>query len=226
MIRKALLLIAPFALAASAHAQFSVYGTVTLDHMTGISSSPVLNVLAPPPCTPALTASSTLCTSYKDSVDPIGFTGGVTWDFKRIGPVLLSADARGVLESYHQGAQTDAQGAGTRIYSGLGGLKATFHTPVRFLLPYVQGSFGYARSNYGVLTNAQVSASPTYPGIPTQNNLQYSAYGGIDLRVLPVLDFRAVEVGYGALIERGNFSHSYPLLSISSGFVFHIPPRQ
>jgi hypothetical protein len=225
MIRKALLLLAPFALAASAHAQFSVYGTVTLDHMSGIQSSPVLNLLTPPPCSASLT---TNCTSYKNAVDPIGFTGGVTWDFKRVGPVLLSADARGVIESYHQGAQANAQGAGTRIYSGLGGIKASFHTPVRFLLPYVQGSVGYARSNYGVLTNAvlPLPTTTTFPGIPTQNNLQYSAYGGLDIRVTPLLDFRAVEVGYGALQEMGNFSHTYPILSISSGFVLHIPPRQ
>jgi hypothetical protein len=228
MIRKALLLLAPFALAASAHAQFSVYGTVTLDHMSGISSSPVLNVLTPQPCTPALIAASTPCTSYKDAVDPVGFTGGITYGFKTIGPIRLSADVRGVIESYHQGAQAAAQGAGTRIYSGLGGLKATIHTPVSFLLPYVQGSVGYARSNYGVLTNAVLPypTTTTFPGIPTQNNLQYSGYGGLDIRVTPLLDFRAVEVGYGALQEMGNFSHTYPILSISSGFVLHIPPRQ
>ena len=225
MIRKALLLFAAFAFIASAHAQFSVYGTVTLDHLSGIQSSPVLNVLSPPPCTSSVTTS---CTAYKNSVDPIGFTGGVTYAIKNVGPVLLSADVRGVIESYHQGAQANAQGAGTRIYSVLGGVKASFHTPLRFVLPYVQGSVGYARSNYGVLTNATAPSlsDPTYPGIATQGNIQYSGYGGIDLRIAPVLDFRMVEVGYGVLQETGTYSHSYPLLSVSSGFVFHIPPRQ
>jgi hypothetical protein len=226
MNRKALLLLPALAFASSAHAQFSVYGTVTLNHMTGISSSPVTNTLSPPPCTPALTASSSPCTEYKSSVDPIGFTGGVSYGFMNLGPVRLSADARGVIESDHQGAQSAAQGSGTRIYSALGGLKATFHTPVRFLFPYVQGSVGYAKSNYGILTNAQVGSSTTYPGIPTQNNLQYGGFGGLDIKVIPAMDFRIVEVGYGALQASGNFSHTYPILSISSGFVFHIPPRQ
>jgi len=226
MIRKALLLIPALAFAASAHAQFSVYGTVTLNHLSGIASSPLTNTLAPEPCTAALIAAGVSCTKYKNSVDPIGFTGGVTYGFKTIGPVLLSADARGVIESYHQGAQANAQGAGTRLYSALGGLKATFHTPVRFLFPYVQGSVGYAKSNYGILTNAAVGSTTTFPGIPTQNSLQYGGFGGLDIKIAPAVDFRMVEVGYGALMASGNYSHTYPVLSVSSGFVFHIPPRQ
>jgi len=227
MIRKALLLIPALAFAASARAQFSVYGTVTLNHMSGIASSPLTNTLSPEPCTAALLAAGTPCTSYKSSVDPIGFAGGITYGFKTIGPIRLSADARGVVESNHQGGQSDAEGAGTRIYSALGGLKATFHTPVRFLFPYVQGSVGYAKSNYGILTNAQITNTTTkYPGIPTQNNLQYGGFAGLDIKMIPAVDFRIVEVGYGALMATGTYSHTYPILSISSGFVFHIPPRQ
>jgi hypothetical protein len=225
MIRKALLLLAAFALVVSAHAQYSVYGTVTLDHLTGISSSPVLNSLTPAPCTQANSGTpSTSCTAYRDTVDPIGFTGGAGYDFKNFGPITLGADLRGVIASGKQGAQTYSRGAGTRIYSGLGGVRATFHTPYRFLQPYVEGAAGYGRSNYGVLTNAQVSSSTTYPGISTQNNIEYHVYAGLDLRVLPVLDYR-VEVGYGALQELGNYSHSYPLYNISTGLVLHFPPR-
>ena len=222
MIRKALFLLAAWVSCCSAYGQISAYGTVTLNHMTGIASSPVLQTLSPPPCTSSLT---TNCTAYRNEVNPIGFTGGITYGFKKVGPVLLSADARGVVEDNHQGGQRYAQGAGTRIYSVLGGVKATFRTPVSFVAPYVQGSFGYARSNYGVLTNAQVSQTPIYPGVPTQNNLQYSGFAGVDLKVLPYADFRVVEVGYGALQGRGSFGHTYPILSISSGIVVHFPPR-
>jgi hypothetical protein len=225
MIRKALLLLAAAVFVVSAHAQYSAYGTVTLDHMTGIASSPVLNTLTPPPCTSADSGTpSSTCTAYRNTVDPIGFTGGFGYDFKNFGAITLGADARGVIESNKQGAQTYSRGAGTRIYSGLGGIRATFHTPVRFLLPYVEGAAGYGRSNYGVLTNAQVSSSTTYPGVATQNNLEYHVFAGVDLKVLPVLDYR-VEVGYGALQELGSYSHSYPLYSVSTGLVFHFPPR-
>ena len=224
MIRKALPLLALLGLAASAHAQFSVYGTLTLDHLTGIQSSPVLNTLSPAPCTSTVT---TNCTAYKDSTNPLGFTGGISYGFKTIGPVLLSADARGVISSSHQGAQQASEGAGTRIYSGLGGLKASINTHYRVLdlSPYVQGSVGYARSNYGVLNNASVGVTPTYPGIATENNIEYHAFVGVDLRVLNFADWRVAELGYGALQATGSYSHNYPILSISTGVVFHIPPR-
>jgi hypothetical protein len=225
MIRKALFLLPVLALAtASAHAQFSAYGTVTLDHLTGIDSSPVLNTLSPGPCTGAVT---TNCTAYKSSVDPIGFTGGVSYDVKQVGPVLLTADLRLTVENNHEGAQKNSEGAGTHLYSYLGGVRASFHTPLSYVRPYVEGAAGYARSNYGVLTNAgrTSSGNTVFPGTATQGNLQYNAFAGVDLRVLPVLDWRVVELGAGALHEGGNYSHNYPLYSISPGIVFHFPPR-
>jgi hypothetical protein len=99
MTRKALLLLAAFIFAASAHAQYSVYGTITLDHLTGIQSSPVLNTLAPPPCTGPTTGPSSTCTAYNNSVDPMGFTGGAGYDFKNFRAFTLGADLRGVVES-------------------------------------------------------------------------------------------------------------------------------
>jgi hypothetical protein len=226
MIRKALFLLPVFALAAaSAHAQFSAYGTVTLDHLTGINTAPVLNTLSPAPCTSSVTAE---CTSYRSSVNPIGFTGGVSYDVKQVGPVLLTADARAVIENSRQGAQTYSQGAGTHLYSFLGGVKASFSTPLPSLRPYVEGAVGYARSNYGVLTNAgttTASGNPVLPGVSTRGNLEYNAFAGVDLRVLPVADWRVVELGYGGLQELGSSSHTYPLYSVSTGVVFHFPPR-
>ncbi len=216
MILKALHLLPLCALAASAHAQFSVYGTVTADRISGINSSPILSTLSP--------------TTYKNSVNPIGFTGGGSYDFKTVGPALLSADLRGIYETSKRGAQNNSDGAGTIHYAGLGGVRATFHTPYPILRPYVLGSAGYARSNYGVLTNALFNgvvypSNPVRPGIPTQNGLEYHVYAGLDLHFLPGLDFRLFEVGYGGIEAFGTYAHNYPLYSLSSGVVFHIPPR-
>ena len=225
MIRKALLLPVLAFAAASAHAQFSAYGTVTLDRLAGIDSSPVLNALTPGPCT---SATSTDCTNYKNSVNPIGFTLGVSYDIRQVGPVLLSADARAVIENDHEGAQTYSEGAGTHLYSYLGGVKASFNTRLSYLRPYVEGAVGYARSNYGVLTNAgskDSAGNPILPGVSTQGNVEYHVFAGADLRVLPAVDWRVVELGYGALQETGTYSHNYPLYSLSSGIVFHFPPR-
>ena len=205
-----------------AQAQFSVYGDLSVVKMSGINSSPLLQTLSPAPCTGAVT---TNCTAYNDTVQPIGFTGGISYDFKTIGPVTLGADARGIVESDKRGAQSQAIGSGTRIYSALGGVKATFNTPFHFVRPYVQASAGYARSNYGILTNSIVTTSTVRPGIPTRNNLEYHLYAGADLRILPVLDWRVAELGYGGLESFGTYAHSYPMYSISTGIVFHIPPR-
>ncbi len=230
MIRSLRLPLAVLALALGsfspeAQAQFSVYADLTVEQLSGIRSSSVLQTLTPPPCTGSAT---TNCTAYNNSVHPIGLTAGGSYDWKTVGPAVIGFDLRAIIESDRRGAQTNAVGSGTRIYSGLGGVKATFNTPFRSLNlhPYVEGAVGYARSNYGVLTNAMVTnGSPTLPGIPTQNNLEYHGYVGVDLRFLPVADWRVFEAGYGGLQEFGNYSHTYPLYSISTGIVFHIPPR-
>ena len=223
----AVLALALSASSATAHAQFSAYGMFTVNRMTGINSSPILQTLSPLPCTGSNT---TNCTSYTDRVNPLGFTGGVFYDFKTLGIVTLGVDLRGGVASAKHGAQTYANGTGAHIYDALGGIRATFHTPYKLLAPYVQGSVGYARSDFGVLTDALYNgtsfpANPIYPGIPTQNGIEYQGTAGLDLRVLPWADWRVTELNYGAIQTSGTFSHSYPLYSVSTGIVFHIPPR-
>lgn len=223
----AVLALAISALSPAAQAQFSVYGEFTVSRMTGIASSPVLQTLSPLPCTGSTT---TNCTAYNNFANPLGFTGGATYDFKTFGPFTLGADLRGIVLNTHQGAQSTSEGSGTHLYSGLGGIHASVRTPLSALRAYVQGSAGYARSNYGVLTAALHNGStyptnPLFPAIPTENNLDYHVYAGADLRFLPYADWRIAEVGYGALESFGAYSHSYPLYSVSTGIVFHIPPR-
>jgi hypothetical protein len=233
MTRKALPLVTALAiscLALSARAQspgqFTVYALVTVDRLSGIQSSPLLKTLSPGPCASGTVSTpGSPCTAWNNNVNPIGFTGGATYTFKVLGPATLAVDLRGSLMSDKRGAQTASDGSGTRIYSGLGGLRASFHTPIRLFLPYVEGAVGYARSNYGILTNNQVSSNPLYPGIPTQNNLEYHGLAGLDLRLTPLLDFRLAEGGIGAFQSMGTYSHTYPIYSISTGVVFHIPPR-
>jgi len=198
----------------------------TVDQLSGVQSSPLLPTLSPAPCASgAVSTTTTPCTAWNNSVHPIGFTGGATYTFKVLGPATLAADLRGVVESDKRGAQTHSDGSGTRIYSGLAGIRASFHTPIKLFLPYVEGAFGYARSNYGILTNNLVSTSPLYPGVRTQSNLEYHAYGGLDIRISPLVDFRLVEGGIGALQALGTYGHTYPIYSVSTGVVFHIPPR-
>src|SRR5580704_9049447 len=126
IFRKAVLFVAAVAVAAttSAHAQVGVYGMFTVDRLSNIQSSPLLPSPAP----------------RVDPVNPLGGTGGVYYDFLKLGPVKLGADLRGSILTTKRGANVSFNDSGTRIYSFLGGVRAVFHTPIASLKPYVQGS--------------------------------------------------------------------------------------
>jgi hypothetical protein len=223
IFRKAVLfLAAAIATTTIAHAQVGVYGTITVNRLAGQQSSP----LAPlntglVDCTGNLAPNC----AVNNSVDPIGGTGGVYYDFKALGPIRLGADVRGSITDSKQGAYSFSRGGGTRIYSTLGGIRASFHTPIKIIKPYIQASAGLGRSDYGLFT---LAGSPTSLSAVTQkevlhNNLQYEGFAGVDLKILPFADFRVVELGYGALSSTGTGSHTYPIGTISSGVVFHLP---
>src|ERR1700679_3441278 len=136
IFRKAVLFLAVVAATStvSAHAQFGVYGEFTVDRLSNLQSSPLL-------VNPALRV---------DPVNPLGGTGGVYYDFLKLGPVKLGADLRGSIVTTRRGASRVFAGKGPRIYSSLGGIRAVFHTPIAPLKPYIQGSVGLGRSDYGL----------------------------------------------------------------------------
>jgi hypothetical protein len=197
ILRKAVLLLAATAIATStfAHAQFGVYGMFTVDRLSNIDSSP----LAKP-------------NSGLIPVNPLGGTGGVFYDFMKLGPVRLGVDARGSIVTTKRGAYPTVDGSGARIYSALGGLRAVFHTPVAPLKPYIQASVGLGRSDYGL-----------GPPVVVHSNFEYQGLAGLDLKLLPIMDWRVAEFGYGGLNPFGTNSHNYPIKQVSMGFVFHLP---
>jgi hypothetical protein len=211
--RKAVLLLAALAVATtvSAHAQFGVYGMFTVDRLSNTASSPV--PLPPNSTDPVFTRSN--------SVDPLGGTGGVYYNFKKAGIVTLGADVRGSIMTTKRGAYENFNGPGARIYSVLGGVRAEFHPPLKVLKPYVQGSVGLGRSDYGLYSNQSQSAAP----LPNKiySNFEYEGLAGLDIKLLPIMDYRVVELGYGGLDPFGTLSHNYPIKQVSMGFVFHLP---
>jgi hypothetical protein len=240
ILRKAVLFLAAVAVAstASAHAQFGVYGEFTVDRISNTASSPLEQ---PSPDS-----------AYKrtNSVNPLGGTGGVYYDFWKLGPVKLGADLRGSILTTKRGAYVNFNGQGAHIYSTLGGIRAVFHTPLAPLKPYIQGSIGFARSDYGLVTVYNLPTCSTSPGvvnppncaIPTSgsnpitgttpvpaanvtlhNNFEYEGLAGLDIKLLPILDWRVAELGYGGLDPFGTNSHNYPIKQVSMGFVFHLP---
>jgi hypothetical protein len=205
--RKAVLLLASVALVstASAHAQFGVYGMFTVDRLSNIASSPL-----PAPTTDDANA-------RLNTADPLGGTGGVYYDFKKVGPFTLGADLRGTILTTKRGANNSFNDTGTRIYSVLGGVRGVIHTPKDWLKPYIQGSVGLGRSDYGLSNTTSTGQDILY------NNFEYEGLAGLDIKLLPVLDYRVAEFGYGGLDPFGNNSHNYPIKQVSMGFVFHLP---
>lgn len=205
--RKAVLFVAAVAVAAttSAHAQVGVYGMFTVDRLSNIASSPL-----PAPTTTGPNART-------NTADPLGGTGGIYYDFMKLGPVRLGADLRGSILTTKRGANVSFNDTGTRLYSALGGIRGVFHTPLAPLKPYIQVSAGLGRSDYGL------SNTTTTGHVVLYNNFEYEGLAGLDIKLLPIMDWRVAEFGYGGLNPFGTYSHNYPIKQVSMGFVFHLP---
>jgi hypothetical protein len=205
--RKAVLLLAAVAVATtvSAHAQLGAYGMFTVDRLSNIASSPLP---APP---------TTGTNARLNTADPLGGTGGVYYDFMKLGPIKLGADLRGSILTTKRGANVNFNDSGTRIYSTLGGIRGVFHTPVASLKPYIQLSAGLGRTDYGLSNTTSTGHVILY------NNFEYEGLAGLDIKLLPIMDWRVAEFGYGGLNPFGTYSHNYPIKQVSMGFVFHLP---
>ena len=213
MLRKAVLFLAAVFVATtvSAKAQIGVYGMFTVDRLSNIASSPL--PLPPNSTGPVFARANT--------VDPVGGTGGVYYDFMKLGPVKLGADLRGSIMTTKRGAYLNFNGPGAHIYSVLGGVRGSFQTPVKALKPYVQISAGLGRSDYGLYSSLPAS-NQRVPNV-IYSNFEYEGLAGLDIKLLPIMDWRVAEFGYGGLDPFGTFSHNYPIKQVSMGFVFHLP---
>jgi len=213
ILRKAVLFVAAVAIATatSVHAQVGVYGMFTVDRLSNIASSPL-------PLPPNSTATAF---ARANTADPLGGTGGVYYDFLKLGPVKLGADLRGSILTTKRGAYVNFNGPGARIYSVLGGVRGSFQTPIKSLKPYLQISAGLGRSDYGLYSDRPASSQPL-PNV-IYNNFQYEGLVGLDIKMLPIVDWRVAEFGYGGLDPFGTYGHNYPIKQVSMGFVFHLP---
>src|SRR5882757_6122114 len=159
--------------ASTAFAQASIYGTVSVRRMTDI------------PYTQGTTSAT------NGSFDAVGGTGGIFYDFRNVGPVRLGIDARGTIASSTQSAYTSYNAGGSHLSSGLAGIRATFHTPFIPIKPYVQGSVGIARTNFGTDYNNSLATSTlsNTTGVQISSHLEYGAFAGVDIAILPLVDF-------------------------------------
>ena len=189
----------------AARAQASIYGTVTVDHVSDIKCL------------------QTVCGSGDGTINPIGGTGGIFYDFKTYGPVRLGVDVRGSSLMGNKNAATYFNTARPRVFSALGGIRVSARTPIFRLRPYAEGAVGFANTNLPVPENPYNLQNPVYPNdgrVYYHSGVAFRGFIGSDLPLLPFMDFRIVELGIGALRNGGS---TYPVESISSGLVFHLP---
>jgi hypothetical protein len=180
-----------FLLSIAARAQFGVYGTVTGERVTGFTCSDPQD----------------RCASTGGVVRPYGADFGGYYDFRSVGPFRLGVDLRGSVLNSNKSATVYASNVdGVRKYAALGGVRAAFNTPLHWLHPYAEIAGGYAKSN-------AASTNPTL----YENYGQIKGYVGADIKLLPRLDLRAIELGAGEMF--GPDSHS--IQSIGIGVVFH-----
>lgn len=135
-----------------------------------------------------------------------GIGGGVTLNFLPVGPVRVGLDFRGSTRPGTVGADT-----------AMVGLKVGFHPPLIRLKPYIQASGGY-------LATRTVNVSTGNAGGTFEN--KYAAWevlGGVDVPLVPFLDFRVIELGGGTGVNAfgGSNSPNISLFTVNTGLVLH-----
>ncbi|MEO6922753.1 MAG: hypothetical protein ABI142_02915 [Bryocella sp.] len=223
-LRKALGLgVAAFlCLAGAAHAQVGVYGMYEGTDTTNVTC---LALQATPP---------QQCSSPNGTVKPFGGVVGVYYNWKTFGPVRFGFDARS--EFLHAGksaADSTGDRGATRLHSALGGVRGTFRTPIKWMMPYAQISAGWASSNVSEASCVTTGGTTLNCGgvlvnpapLKFNNFVKYEGFAGVDIRVFPIVDLRLVELGIGGMerMGTGNGNSSLGVKSIGAGLVFHLP---
>jgi hypothetical protein len=127
---------------------------------------------------------------------------GIYHNFFHMGPIALGADVRGDRMS----------GSQQKYHSALFGLRLAAKPPALPIRPYMQASIGVGGPTHSGLNGA---------GSIYSDKFQYLVAGGLDYTLVPHLDFRVLEIGYGKMsgISSGGTVPDTSLLNISSGLV-------
>lgn len=127
-----------------------------------------------------------------------GPTFGLYHDFYSVPFVHLGADLRGSVLGISQT---------TTLYNGLVGPRVSLHPHVLPLMPYLEGLGGVGHYDFGA-------------GQGANTKFEYQLLAGIDLTVIPRLDWRVVEFSYGGLSAFNGDLHPK---TISTGLVLRLP---
>ncbi|HEX6495401.1 MAG TPA: hypothetical protein VF018_07960 [Acidobacteriaceae bacterium] len=127
-----------------------------------------------------------------------GPTFGLYHDFYSVPLVHVGADLRGSVLGVSQT---------TTLTSGMIGPRVSVHPHVLPAMPYLEALGGIGHYDYGA-------------GQGSNTQFEYQFLAGIDITVLPRLDWRAVEFSYGGLSALNGTLHPRTL---SMGLVLRLP---
>jgi hypothetical protein len=135
-----------------------------------------------------------------------GPAAGIYYDFIHLGPASIGIDLRGNL-LYGDSNQ--------KFRSGLAGLRLAVKAPLLPLRPYIQGDVGI-----GSITSGNLGGV----GVHYNNKFEYQILGGVDIPIVPHLEWRAIEIGYGRVSAVSSFAStpSLSLFSIGTGLVLRL----
>jgi hypothetical protein len=141
-----------------------------------------------------------------------GIGGGLTLNFLPVGPVKLGFDLRGSTRPGTVGADT-----------AMGGLRVAFNPPLLRLKPYIQASGGYVETRTVNISTNPANPTQTVGGTFTNKYAAWEILGGVDVPILPILDFRVIELGGGTglNVPGGSSTPNISLFSVDSGLVLH-----
>ena len=183
------------------HAQLGLYATVTGGRAGGITCLDPQHV----------------CASNDGAIRPYGTTFGGYYEFRNYGPARVGFDVRGsVLNTNKPADLYQASTDNIRHYTALGGLRASFATPFKYIRPYAQVHGGLARSNMvGEYHTVAAGLSPFNPALDYRN---YGQVQGVDVPLFSIIELRAIEFTDGEMF--GPSTHN--VATLSAGIVFHL----
>jgi hypothetical protein len=172
-------------------------------------------------------------------LNPSGVFVGGYYDWRNFGPVKLGFDVRYMDARSNKSAVTS--GGGPNMVTSntvLGGVRGSIGTPIRWLRPYLQASFGRTSSNVteptcitgaggALLCGSSTVISPS----PRQYDSFFTVegFGGVDIRIGSYLSLRAIELGYGNMNRFGSgtsgTTSSVGLSSVGGAVILHMPQR-
>jgi len=210
--------------AVAARAQVGIYGLYTGEHLSNIQCFSPASVSCSNGSAGGAVVSGVQQPGATGSINPSGFSGGIYYDFKNVGPVRLGLDARGGEGHSNKSAAWSAgEKNATEEYSALAGVRASMKTKYSWLKPYAEVLAGWTRSDatepckrdsYGLCTV-----------VPFDNFVRYEALAGADIHLSSILELRVIELGIGNMnrIGNGTGQSSVGVKSVGAGIVLHLP---